>query len=631
MGDDDDAATLSPETTTSIASPEGTEDEEQQCPIKREKRRSSEDSNIDPVVPSRFHHAASIPMSPSVQNNSLREDSTDETSPSKLEGVSTSAAQQALRGTSNSQIQGRTCVACRKSKVKCSRGSPCDRCARLKLECVAQTRGRGRPVASNKKVKLDTALPRSTPVFRTPTGATPTKSIGRKTGGLPGAGVAGHSKHSSYMGTSENPRLNRAPTRSSLAVPSMAMSAVGGGSCRREDTGSFQVFPGDVAPHHSVMGTAAPAGYTDPMYSSSDGYRGGNSVIASSMGTTGGDDGGEGVGNGSGGGGRGDIGGAEIHPSHSQLTGEQHTQMSTLDASRFPGVGTSGLSTGLATQLNGVLSMAFLTSRPSGHQIHDGNGGEYGMPGGSWQSNSNGGGIGGPFSGVAGRGTDSNGQQNSPPPAWEDIQSASQMDRVANGGGGSNGHGNNNGGSGGAFDRETIRSRSDGRGGADGVVVPLEARRGSLPSGVLDSMGSSTASGNGNVGGSGSGGENGRDNSSIWADSMVDSDNAPNTSSDTSSAAGVVTASGVATVAGDRNHASSVAGTKQGRSPRWMDDLQRGITAGGSSAFSSGTSLTRRPDSHQAEEGAWRPPLSWLNCPPLLACTSLHKRVGVIV
>lgn len=612
MGDDDDSVALSPETTASIASPEATEDEEQQCSIKREKRRSSEDSTIDPVVPSRFHQAISTPMSPSVQKSSLREDSSDEMPPSKMEGMSTSAAEQALRGLSNSQTQGRTCVACRKSKVKCSRGSPCDRCARLKLECVAQTRGRGRPVASNKKVKLDTALSRSTPVFRTPTGATPTKSIGRKTGDLPGAGVGGHSKHSSFMVTSENPRLNRAPTRSSLAVPSMAVSAVG----RREDTGSFQVFSGGVAPHHSITGSAAPAGYTDPMYSSSDGYRGVSSVISSNMGTTGGDDGCEGVGNGSVGGGRGGIGGAEMHPSHSQLAVEQHAQMSALDASRFSGVGASGLSTGLAPQLNGVLSMAFLTPRPSGHQIHDGSGSEYGMSGGSWQSNGNGGGIGGSFSGVAGRGTDINGQQNSPPLSWEDIHSTSQMDCVSNGGVGGNGHGNNNGGSGGAFDRETMRNRSDGRAGAGGVVVPLEARRSSLPSGVLESMGSSTASRNGNVGGSGNGGENGRDNSSIWADSMVDSDNAPNTSSDTGSAAGVDTASGVATAAGDRNQASSVAGTKQGRSPRWVDDLQRGITAGVSNAFSSETSLTRRPDSHQAEEGAWHPLLSRLNCSP---------------
>eukprot|EP00903_Cladosiphon_okamuranus_P010863 g10260.t1 len=43
---------------------------------------------------------------------------------------------------------GRTCVSCRKSKVKCSKGSPCKRCIRLKLECIAQVRGRGRPVAS---------------------------------------------------------------------------------------------------------------------------------------------------------------------------------------------------------------------------------------------------------------------------------------------------------------------------------------------------------------------------------------------------------------------------------------------------------------------------------------------------
>ncbi|CAN0556377.1 unnamed protein product, partial [Ectocarpus sp. 12 AP-2014] len=55
--------------------------------------------------------------------------------------------------------EGRTCVSCRKSKVKCSRVLPCDRCRRLKLVCIAQVRGRGRPVASmtagKKSLKLD--------------------------------------------------------------------------------------------------------------------------------------------------------------------------------------------------------------------------------------------------------------------------------------------------------------------------------------------------------------------------------------------------------------------------------------------------------------------------------------------
>lgn len=49
--------------------------------------------------------------------------------------------------------EGRTCVACRRSKVKCSRGLPCDRCCRLKLVCIAQVRGRGRPVASSTAAK----------------------------------------------------------------------------------------------------------------------------------------------------------------------------------------------------------------------------------------------------------------------------------------------------------------------------------------------------------------------------------------------------------------------------------------------------------------------------------------------
>lgn len=57
--------------------------------------------------------------------------------------------------------EGRTCINCRRSKVKCNRSSPCSRCARLKLECIAQTRGRGRPVASHKKSKVEPASPAS--------------------------------------------------------------------------------------------------------------------------------------------------------------------------------------------------------------------------------------------------------------------------------------------------------------------------------------------------------------------------------------------------------------------------------------------------------------------------------------
>ncbi|CAN0154583.1 unnamed protein product, partial [Phaeothamnion confervicola] len=42
-------------------------------------------------------------------------------------------------------VAGRTCISCRRSKVKCDKTYPCNRCVRLKLTCVAQTRGRGRP------------------------------------------------------------------------------------------------------------------------------------------------------------------------------------------------------------------------------------------------------------------------------------------------------------------------------------------------------------------------------------------------------------------------------------------------------------------------------------------------------
>ncbi|CAM9530033.1 unnamed protein product, partial [Choristocarpus tenellus] len=51
-------------------------------------------------------------------------------------------------GVSGKDKNERTCTSCRKSKVKCDRRAPCTRCVRLKMECIAQTRGRGRPLSA---------------------------------------------------------------------------------------------------------------------------------------------------------------------------------------------------------------------------------------------------------------------------------------------------------------------------------------------------------------------------------------------------------------------------------------------------------------------------------------------------
>eukprot|EP00752_Nemacystus_decipiens_P016274 g14553.t1 len=92
---------------------------------------------------------------------------------------------------------GRTCVSCRKSKVKCSKGSPCKRCCRLKLECIAQVRGRGRPVASGGG---------SSAAKKTQTGKSEGKGggsgIGSSSGG--GGGVDGGGSSNGSTSTSSN-------------------------------------------------------------------------------------------------------------------------------------------------------------------------------------------------------------------------------------------------------------------------------------------------------------------------------------------------------------------------------------------------------------------------------------------
>ncbi|CAN0246862.1 unnamed protein product, partial [Discosporangium mesarthrocarpum] len=63
---------------------------------------------------------------------------------------SANSARAAMPGTTPGD---RTCTSCRKSKVKCDKLTPCSRCVRLKMVCVAQTRGRGRPLSSTKANK----------------------------------------------------------------------------------------------------------------------------------------------------------------------------------------------------------------------------------------------------------------------------------------------------------------------------------------------------------------------------------------------------------------------------------------------------------------------------------------------
>ncbi|CAM9307574.1 unnamed protein product, partial [Sphacelaria rigidula] len=98
--------------------------------------------------------------SPGVGDSGGEDDSADDDrhSQGNMSSGTGSASVGICSGGGDGEAGQRTCVNCRKSKVKCSRGSPCVRCRRLKLTCVAQTRGRGRPVASAKKPKLDPSV-----------------------------------------------------------------------------------------------------------------------------------------------------------------------------------------------------------------------------------------------------------------------------------------------------------------------------------------------------------------------------------------------------------------------------------------------------------------------------------------
>lgn len=53
---------------------------------------------------------------------------------------------------------GSVCVECFRAKVKCSRRTPCDRCTRKGLSCVAQGRGRGRPRKSYEDLSTENVV-----------------------------------------------------------------------------------------------------------------------------------------------------------------------------------------------------------------------------------------------------------------------------------------------------------------------------------------------------------------------------------------------------------------------------------------------------------------------------------------
>ena len=50
----------------------------------------------------------------------------------------------------NNQM-GTTCMGCLRAKVKCSGGTPCDRCSRKGLPCMPRARSRGRPLSEQQK------------------------------------------------------------------------------------------------------------------------------------------------------------------------------------------------------------------------------------------------------------------------------------------------------------------------------------------------------------------------------------------------------------------------------------------------------------------------------------------------
>ncbi|CAM9177087.1 unnamed protein product [Pylaiella littoralis] len=99
----------------------------------------------------------------------------------------------------------RTCVSCRKSKVKCSKvkcskGLPCNRCRRLKLTCVAQVRGRGRPVASTTAAKKSPKSKHLRPEVQSSENGVGAGRVGGRRGGRAGTTKGGEAK-SSFPGS----------------------------------------------------------------------------------------------------------------------------------------------------------------------------------------------------------------------------------------------------------------------------------------------------------------------------------------------------------------------------------------------------------------------------------------------
>ncbi|CAB1116832.1 unnamed protein product [Ectocarpus sp. CCAP 1310/34] len=126
--------------------------------------------------------------------------------------------------------EGRTCVSCRKSKVKCSRVLPCDRCRRLKLVCIAQVRGRGRPVASvtagKKSLKLvEDGVGRSS---KNGGGADDTSRSARVAKSMAAEAEPG-SSHANGSGSSSRESSGASPSSGVLSCAHPSLAGGGGG------------------------------------------------------------------------------------------------------------------------------------------------------------------------------------------------------------------------------------------------------------------------------------------------------------------------------------------------------------------------------------------------------------------
>lgn len=389
--------------------------------------------------------------------------------------------------------EGRTCMGCKRSKVKCSRGSPCSRCTRLKLVCVAQTRGRGRPIATHKRVKLEPA----------------------STASLTGAGEAGAGggvdtnilSFPSFMGGVLPSPVSIAPgVLSSAATAGLATTiqqshqpgVLGDGDapCRRADENKNNnafVFAGEMGPTPALLaplqGFGALAG--------TDAYRDGNLET----------EGREGSG-----------GGGGLPPSQvpsASLVSPQHGYIDSFDACRpFPSLTSSG-TPGAFAAFYGAPPMRMLA-----HPPHAPGGGQQIAERPSWPGildNSGGGGGGGGNGGGSNGGEDKRGHASTM--SWDDMSTNHAVATTARG---------TRGASGGAakgptdgFSNSTEGSDSGGVGSGN----PGNGERNSLTAG-LDSNGSGSGGADQGsaepLGFRDSNGAIGRGMSQLWGGAMED-------------------------------------------------------------------------------------------------------------